>query len=301
MWLRIIRTTEITKATADPEISKIAFRRLLVLLWALMHDDGIINVPSNEVEALGAFCELLIFSAGAVVFCGLGIEVVVALQHPVFESWLGRWGPVVSASLVALGVGAEVMGASWSGDCQSELTRRSNERVGELEKEAAEARERTAEIERLTMYRRISLEQRGMIAERIKPVPSAFLDVLVEYERGDTEAYTCATDMLYAFRAGGVKLIRLGPNSMLDTTFGIFMTGGAIAETGEDVDVRLIAQAFHEGGLSVGISEWDISSRPTRNGVPPNLYVFVGPKPPPPLHAVADETTEMLIAAARNT
>ena len=81
-----------------------------------------------------------------------------------FDQGSVGWIAPAILSWLALGIVGEVLFGMWDGRIQTELKRRSDDRVSEvrraaaqaheraaaLEKEAAEARERTAEIEKLT-------------------------------------------------------------------------------------------------------------------------------------------------------
>jgi hypothetical protein len=224
-------------------------------------------ISRNETAAL--------WSAGAVVF-GLILEVIfVAAFHEPPETIVSHWGPVAADAIVALGVAGEVFFGRKSRIDSEELTRRSEERAARLEKEAAEAHERTAEIERLTGFRRVSYEQLQKIRSVIRPLAGT-LNLLIEYQYGDTEAFVYARDLSVTFR--GIATIRLGPNSFLDTSaFGLFVAASPA------VDIELIAQSFIGAGIEFGRLDTDLSTHLPGNVPAPNLYIFVAPKPPPPL------------------
>lgn len=94
-------------------------------------------------------------------FIGIVGEVFLAFKHYPESTDIGYWGPVWADVAVALGVGIEVLFGFRGSALQSELTRRSNERLGKAEKEAAEANERAAKAD----LARAELEQRLMPRE----------------------------------------------------------------------------------------------------------------------------------------
>jgi len=81
---------------------------------------------------------------GALVVSGLVLEFLIALNNPPYRSALERWGPVVCDALVALGVLGEILFAARAGGFQSELTRRSNERLNDTQLDLMKAMERLA-------------------------------------------------------------------------------------------------------------------------------------------------------------
>ena len=100
-----------------------------------------------------------------------------------------------------------------------------NERTAVLAKEAAEARERTAEIEKLTAWRRVNPEQNRQIADAIRD-KVASLDILIEFQMGDPEAFSYGREIAKIFVDAGVdpKKIRGKTNVYLETpVFGLHM------------------------------------------------------------------------------
>jgi hypothetical protein len=162
----------------------------------------------------------------AVVF-GLILEVIfAALFHDPPEAFLSRWGPVIADVVVALGVAGEVFLGRRARIESEELSRRAEEKLGiamkraaEADARAAEARERTAEIERFTAWRRVPVEQARQIADNIRG-RAASLDVLIEYQIGDPEAFAYNNEIAMIFLMVGVTRIRHSPNSYpLNSTF----------------------------------------------------------------------------------
>lgn len=154
-------------------------------------------------------------------------------------------------------------------------------RAAELEKEAAEARRRTAEIERLTAWRRIGWEQLKRLSDRLRPLSfgPVLYDIFIEYERGDVEAYTLAMDLLSAFNNAGLHHMRFRANSWLSHMFGAIMVASA------EVDGAEVAAAISDAGLPIGVVDIDLSTHLPANVPLPNLFVFIGPRPPPPAEA----------------
>jgi hypothetical protein len=156
------------------------------------------------------------------------------------------------------------------------------ERAAKLEKEAADARGRVADIEWLTAWRRVTQEQRERIAISLRNMASE-IDLLVEYERSDSEAFSYGREIIAIFEAAGVTKIRAIPNSYLvDPVFGVHIAGAPPINTG------LIADTFNTAHVPVSVFQMDLSKHLSRDDVPPNLYIFVAPKPPPSLWPASD-------------
>ncbi|MGH6843532.1 MAG: hypothetical protein ACRECU_02170 [Methylocella sp.] len=206
-----------------------------------------------------------------------------------FDSIEGIWGAVIADSLVAVGVASEILFSRLGFGRQYELQRRSgekvattnkiaalaNERAATLEKEVVEARERTAQIEKLTAWRRISPEQQSTIVAAIREIAQS-LDVLIEHERGDPEAFSYARDFASMINSAGVTKIRFGANSYLHPVFGLRT---ALAP---ETDMAIL-EVFGRVGILLVYDPMDLSRHLTRNETAPNWYIFVAPKPPPPM------------------
>jgi hypothetical protein len=149
---------------------------------------------------------------GAAVIFGLVMEVALTAAFAKGQSFIEEWGPVAADVLIALGVACEVGFAAKARSKTEALKLLSDEKVAEAritaalaneraavsEKEAAEARERTAAIEKLTAWRRITPKQHMQIVDTLRE-HAPLIDLLIEYERGDTEAYSYAREIAWLF------------------------------------------------------------------------------------------------------
>ncbi len=257
---------------------------------------------------------------GAAVLIGVGAEYVL----PVFGmSPLGDW----PAAAVAIGVGGELLfgfrgsrlqgeqmrrtndqaayafmlasaAESRSADAQSEVAKamaglaEANERAAVLEKEAAEARERTAEIEKFTAWRHVTPEQREVIESEISKFGADNINLLVEYQNFDAEAFMLSRELIRVFARAGATKIRWRPNAFtLDPVFGLHW-----ATSDPNINVGLL-RATLPAGAGLLISVDPATHLKGANPAPvPNLYVFVGPKPP--VIDAAAELAEMGIVIA---
>jgi hypothetical protein len=84
-------------------------------------------------------------------------EFIIAGVHPPYDSFLEQWGTATANAVIALGIVGEVIFGRIDARYQTELRKRSNDKLSDatsraamLEKEAADARGRVADIERLT-------------------------------------------------------------------------------------------------------------------------------------------------------
>ncbi|MGH7098987.1 MAG: hypothetical protein ACREE4_15180 [Stellaceae bacterium] len=161
------------------------------------------------------------------------------------------------------------------------------ERGAKLEKEAAEARERTAEIERVTEWRKISPEQHQQIVAAIQDKLSPESEVLIEWERGDPEAYMYAwqiSNILEEVR--GVKN-RGTPNSWINWQgFGVWMNAD------KAIDLTSIVAAFVNAGIVINAQDRETVKRlswgPPWGNPAIALYIFVAPKLPPDFEKFAN-------------
>jgi hypothetical protein len=161
------------------------------------------------------------------------------------------------------------------------------DRAGKLEKEAAEARERTARIEELTAFRHISPEQHRNIVAALRGKIEPSVNVLIEWERGDTEAFLYAWQISNVLEETRGTKNRFNPNSWLDWHgFGVWMNSD------KSVDLRSIAAAFEDAGIHVNVQDREATEAIERprwrhpwDGI--ELYIFVAPKIPPQIEKFA--------------
>jgi len=216
-------------------------------------------------------------------------EFGIAIYHPEYDSKLDRWGSAFADLFIGIGVAGEVALSMWNNTLQGVLRVQSNklveeatkaageakERAGKADERAAEARKQAAEVERLTAWRRVSPEQRRQISDAIRDMTSA-LDVLIEWERGDAEAFSYSCEIVRIFIDAGVGKTRGIANSWLGLPlFGLHAAGSAT------IDFPSIASAFAKAKMPLAPRAMDLSTYRPINEPAPNLYIYVAPKLPP--------------------
>jgi hypothetical protein len=232
------------------------------------------NSGENSVEARISSFESLADWCAWLIVVGLVLEVALAAGAS-DSAVVNKWGLVGSDALVALGVAGEILFSRKARSLADSLQRESNEKIAEANRLAEEAHERTADIERITAFRRISHEQLEKIREALRGLTGQ-IDLLIEHQYGDTEAFVYARDLAATF--WNVAKVRSIPNSFVGmTAFGLFVAASP------SMDIEVIAQALTDAGIAFSRMHNDLSTHLPRNEPVPNLYIFVAPKPPPPL------------------
>lgn len=184
---------------------------------------------------------------------------------------------------IGIGIVGEVLFGMRNNRLQTELRSRSNsklseatERAGKLEIEAAEARERTAAIEKLTAWRRITPEQHVQIVNALRDEAAKIDRLAIEYQNSDAEAFQYAREIAWLFERAGVTQFRVDQNSYLVP--GIF---GVRITSAPEIDVLSVVAAFAASGIELIIDQMDLTKHFPSNIPAPLLYIFVAPKPPP--------------------
>ena len=223
------------------------------------------------------------------------------------ESWLSIIGAakLVAAFLVAIGVAIE-FGGDWvakpfekviedarkseltelhkqsdeakletarlSADAESSraVVAEANVRAALAFKDAAEARERTAQIEKLTAWRRVSAEQLRQISDAIRGEMTSDLNVRIEWERSDPESFSYAFDLHKIFIDAGVEKVSGEGNSWIGwQKFGLYVAASPA------VNLSPIKEAFEKADIHLNDGNTP-SGFPTTAGI----YIFVAPKTP---------------------
>jgi hypothetical protein len=221
------------------------------------------------------------FSAWAIVG-GLAAEVVVLLifagEHSPWETGL----LVLATIIIALGVWGEIWFGRKAEEAGNELqmianrriadanenAARANERAAFLEREAENARARTAEIERITQWRRVSLEQTDIIVHEIRQKIPRNIVILIE-SVNDAEAIMFADqlrDLLINANAGGVERFARPMPADGKIEFGLYVSSEP------EVYALIVRDAFQKAGIP-------ITKLATAPGGPPRLTLYVGHKP----------------------
>lgn len=232
------------------------------------------NAADGELQADSALDEKWEAACVWIVIAGLVLEGVVAGLHAPYDSAVTRWGSFVCDALIALGVYFELFFSNRIRQRDHELVRRSNERVAKAEQEAARANYRAWEIERVAAWRRITSEQHRKLVDAMRQIAPS-LDVLIEYQMNDPEAYTYAQEIIKAFQEAGVTNIRSNSNAFLGTpVFGLYLFAD------RPLEFDSFDKIFSTAGIDIAI----IGVAPdavVRSDPKPNVYTFVAPKPPP--------------------
>lgn len=131
---------------------------------------GMNKASDVELEKSIESCERWEWFGGGLVFIGVGAAVAIAAYHPKYDSFLEQWGSAVADGLVAIGVAIEIRLGQMAGLRQSELKRRSNEKVAEANKISAEARERGANaLERAALAEKDTAEAKKQLQRLSSP------------------------------------------------------------------------------------------------------------------------------------
>lgn len=148
-----------------------------------------------------------------------------------------------------------------------------NERAAKLELQAAEARERASKIERIVAWRAVTAKEQEELKELVGP-QAHLVDLYIEYQSQDPEAYMYAWHIAEAFQKVGVANVRrpVGNSFPFQPMFGVHC-----ASDEPDVQWGMLSAfpskmaAFSPGPIAL--------FRQTGNP-PANTYIFVGPKMP---------------------
>jgi hypothetical protein len=209
---------------------------------------GIKNAEENELENASSSFERWSIWFGALVILAVSAEFIIAFFEPPYSLFLRLSLPADAG--VALGIVGEVLFAMMDNRIQTELRSRSNDKLGIAEKDAAEARERTAQVEKLTAWRRVSPEQQRQIADAIRVEMAFPLDVHIESERGDAEAFSYALGLSNIFKDAGIEEVSGQPNSWLG-----WQKIGLYVAASPGFNLSLIIEAFGEAKIRMNIKE----------------------------------------------
>lgn len=109
---------------------------------------GTINATETQLENASSSCERCEWACAGLVAVAVIAEFVIAALHPPYNSSLERWGSAVIDSIVALGIVGEVIFSRKDSGIQTELRKRSNDKLGAAEKTAGEAHARAKHLEK---------------------------------------------------------------------------------------------------------------------------------------------------------
>jgi hypothetical protein len=245
--------------------------------------DGTTYAAENQLEDASSSCELWGIWCGVLVVGSVFAEFVIAGVHPPYDSFLEQWGSASADAAIALGIVGEVMFGMWNNRIQTELRKRSNDKLGAAEKAASEANERAAqlgkeaaearlEFERLRSQlapRRLTTEQFNKIVESLQ---GRKLYAVIAFVDSDPETYVYAADICSALIASGC-LAEERSGRFTSPVFGLHL----LPRPGDPSAADALEAALNNAGIKV--ARHDIA----RDEMEPQLQLTVGSKPPPQL------------------
>ena len=137
---------------------------MLLPLLLPCRKNGVINASDSELEQAAGICERVAAWSTFLVFIGLAFEGWIAVKHPKFDSPLERWGSFWADVLVAVGVLGELLPSMLVRRYNTEVKRRSDEKLAEAVRRAAEAEKETASLKARFSWRQLSAEQKSAIS-----------------------------------------------------------------------------------------------------------------------------------------
>jgi hypothetical protein len=245
---------------------------------------GIINAADSQLEKASESCERWEWGGAGLVVVAVIAEFIIAGVHPLYDSFWEQWGSAIADAVIAFGIIGEVLFSARDGKIQTELRKRSNEKLSEaitraaaLETDAAELRKRAADLEQITAWRKISPQEKERMIEILKPDASG-LRVFFEYQNGDMETYMHAVELAKIFVAAGAEISGHQPNVWLDTRYGLSLS------VSPDITSSAVSDAFKIPERSPTFSaQWQpLKMWPVPHSQPrPNVHVAVYTRPPP--------------------
>jgi hypothetical protein len=251
---------------------------------------GIIKASDSELEKSIESCERWEWFGGGLVVVGVIAEVVIAVMHPPYDSFMEQWGSSVANSLVAIGVALEIKLGQMAGLRQNELKRRSDEKVGEANIRAAEAELRTEQLRSELAWRRISTRQAEKISEILGRADLPKFGLRIFHVALDPEALTLSQDIAEVFRRNGWPVLFMAtteaiPPGMMIPLYeapdfdACAITRGAFENAGIEV---MGGYPEESGGMSVASGD-EITG--------PSAAIYVGSRVPPKLNPPAAAET----------
>ncbi len=190
--------------------------------------------------------------AAWLIIIGLAMEAAFALNFPAGRSIIENWSPVITNALIALGVYGEIHFSGKASRAQKALQSLSDERVAESESRAAEANQKTAELqialekERQRRLGRTITKDQFDIFQTLRGKVSK---VYVICDR-DPEALYFSGQITTALKHAGIELVML-PARTGDVGTGLLIMLGS-AWPGKATEHPLV-DAFLRAGLYGGV------------------------------------------------
>lgn len=145
-------------------------RKLVLPAWYL--PKGRMNATESQLEDASSSCERWGIGCGALVVAAVIAELVIAWIEPPYNSFLTD--SAITDAAIAIGIVGEVMFGMWDGRLQTELRKRSNDKVEAATLRAARAEEQLASRD-VTKEQFDELQNlRGKVSSVIMTTPSDF-------------------------------------------------------------------------------------------------------------------------------
>src|SRR6266481_4596804 len=187
---------------------------------------------------------IVVWGAIAVVV-GLALEIWLAWKFPHGQSFMEIWGTAIATAVIALGVVVETIWGHRGDSTSDALGKIADQLTAEANERAAKAQERTAEIEKLTAWRRIAEEKSQTLVSAIAPFAEQ-IDLLIEYQSSDPEAYLFAKEILDIFWRAGVPHFRFAANSYLSgNVFDTWISSSPL------LGIESIVAALSDAGIDI--------------------------------------------------
>jgi hypothetical protein len=232
---------------------------------------GRINATENQLDKASSSCEWWAIGFGLLVIFSVIVEVIVALAAPSYSDFL--FDSVFTDAGIAIGVVGEVAFGMWDSRIQTELRKRSNDKLGAAEKAAAEANVRAAEAEKGAVEARLQIFKLQMprqldeqkFLKELEAKPKATVNVIFDMDTSDGSIL--AAQLLNLLTAAGwvdTKLSFLPKPARFDNalpaTFSVHANARGITVVGQSLngaapppDTAFMAlwRAIAEGGASI--------------------------------------------------
>jgi hypothetical protein len=105
--------------------------------WRL--PNGTINASDAQLDRASSSCEGWEWGFAGIVVAAVIAEIVIAYIHPPYDSLLNEWGTTLADAAVAFGIAGEIIFSRLDARIQTEIRRRSNEKVAAASDRAAKA------------------------------------------------------------------------------------------------------------------------------------------------------------------
>lgn len=200
--------------------------------WRLRN--GVTNASGESLESASESVERWGWAGGGLVLLGIIGEFIIAIFHPPFGTFPERWGVPLCDMLIGLGVAGEIMFSRIGHNLEREMTRRSNERAAEAERETKLIQARIADR---ILTPRESAEIASALSNLEKQV------VLIHAAPAAPESELFARHLCSALGTAGWE-VKLG-DGLLNCPFlrptGVIIQFGVVPDTpNPDVEARRI-------------------------------------------------------------